>query len=327
LVEKKRATPGNDRTWNGPPKYSIIIVNYNGGDLILKCLESVFQHTSNFELILVDNGSTDGSSRTASDHFPRIILLVNEGNLGFATANNLGVSKARGEWIVLLNPDTIVTHSWLETMVKSAESSTEVGIVTPKLLRPDGRTIDSTGHVFNFRTGYSSDRGNGEPDVGQYDDEEEVPSCCFACAAIRRSVFDRIGSLDEKMILYFEDVDYCIRTRIAGWKVLYCPRSVVLHVRGGVSPKKSTPWGKRAVAYRLRIMLKCYSARSVLKYATMRIVRDFVSMAAGIKNNDTDYFLTYFRSPTWNLMNLPCYERGLVQSTRMVPDGRLLNPQ
>jgi len=307
-----------------PPKYSIIIVNYNGGALILRCLESVFQHTSDFELILVDNGSSDGSALTASSRFPQITLLVNQGNLGFAKANNQGFSKARGEWIVLLNPDTLVTSDWLKALAWSAESSSEVGIVTPKLLRQDGRTIDSTGHVFDFRTGYSSDRGNGEPDVGQYDDQEEVPSCCFACAAIRRGVFDRIGSLDEKMILYFEDVDYCIRARIAGWKVFYCPKSVVLHVRGGVSPKRSTPWGKRAVAYRLRIMLKCYSAQNVLKFATMRILRDFISMAAGIKNNDTDYFFTYFRSPTWNLLNLPCYERELVQSTRRVPDEHLL---
>jgi GT2 family glycosyltransferase len=289
-----------------PPKYSIIVVNYNGGALVLRCLESVFQHTSDFELILVDNDSSDQSALIAATRFPQITLLKNERNLGFAKANNLGLKRARGDWIVLLNPDTVVTRDWLDVLVKCAGSSTEVG------------------HVFDFRTGYSSDRGSGEPDLGQYDHEEEVPSCCFACAAIRREAFVRIGFLDEKMILYFEDVDYCIRARIAGLKVLYCPNSIVLHVRGGVSPKSSTRWGKRAVAYRLRIMLKCYSAPNAIKYGVMRIFRDFVSMAAGIKNNDTDYFLTYLRSPTWNLLNLPYYERKLVQLTRNVLDDALV---
>jgi GT2 family glycosyltransferase len=307
-----------------PLKYSIIVVNYNGGELVLKCIESVLQNTSDFELILVDNNSSDNSALLATSRFPQIALVKNEENLGFAKANNIGVRRARGNWIVLLNPDTVVTRDWLDSLVRCAGSSAEVGVVTPKLLRLDGRTVDSTGHVFDFRTGYSSDRGNGETDVGQYDDVEEVPSCCFACAAIKREVFDHIGFLDEKMILYFEDVDYCIRARIAGWKVLYCPNSVVLHVRSGVSPKKSTQWGKRAVAYRLRIMLKCYSASNAIKYGVMRILRDFLSMAAGIKNNDTGYFLTYFRSPTWNLLNLPYSERKQVQSTRRVPDDALV---
>jgi GT2 family glycosyltransferase len=306
------------------PKYSIIVVNYNGGPLVLACLESVFQHSRDFELILVDNNSSDQSALLATRRFPQIILLRNRQNLGFAKANNLGIRRARGDWIVLLNPDTAVTHSWLDNLVRSAGISAGVGIATPKLLRLDGRTIDSTGHVFDFRTGYSSDRGSGEIDNGQYDSEEEVPSCCFACAAIKREVLDQIGFLDEKMILYFEDLDYCIRARIAGWKVLYCPDSVVLHVRGGLSPKSSTRWGKRAVAYRLRIMLKCYNARNAIKYGVMRVAWDFVSIVAGIKNNDSQYFLTYLRSPVWNLLNPPFQERRLVQTTRKVSDQILI---
>jgi hypothetical protein len=105
--------------------------------------------------------------------------------------------------------------------------------------------------------------------------------------------------------------------------VLYCPSSVVLHVRGGVSRKPSNRWGKRAVAYRLRIMLKCYNAPNAIKYGVMRILRDFISMAAGIKNNDTQYFLTYLRSPAWNMLNLPVCERRRVQSTRTVSDESL----
>jgi len=292
----------------------------------MKCLESVFQNTRDFELILVDNNSSDRSDVTATSRFPQITLLSNDRNQGFARANNLALRRARGDWIVLLNPDTVVTPDWLDHMIGTASLLAKVGIVTPKLLRMDGKTIDSTGHVFEFKTGYSNDRGSGEVDVGQYDEEEEVPSCCFACAAIRREVFGRIGLLDEKMILYFEDVDYCIRARIAGWRVLYSPRSLVFHFRGGTSSKSPPRWGQRAVAYRLRIMLKCYTGQNAMKYGAMRIFRDFVSMAAGIKNNDTGYFLTYFRSPAWNLLNFPFNERKLVQSTRTVSDEALSTP-
>jgi GT2 family glycosyltransferase len=276
-------------------------------------------------LILVDNNSSDGSALLATSRFPQIIPLRNRLNLGFAKANNLALRRALGSWRVLLNPDTIVTRDWLNILVNHASRSAQVGIVTPKLLRLDGRTIDSTGHIFDFRSGYSSDRGSGEPDVGQYDKEEEVPSCCFACAAIRREVFDQIGFLDEKMILYFEDLDYCIRSRVAGWKVLYSPDSIVFHVRGGVSSKSSTGWGRRAVAYRLRIMLKCYDAKNAVKYGLLRIARDFVSMAAGVKNNDPQYFMTYLRSPIWNLLNPPLYERRLVQMSRRESDKVLIS--
>jgi GT2 family glycosyltransferase len=95
------------------PKYTIIVVNYNGGDLVLACLESVFYHTGDFELIMVDNNSTDQSALQAIRRFPQIILLKNERNLGFAAANNVAIRKARGGWIVLLNPDTVVTGNWL----------------------------------------------------------------------------------------------------------------------------------------------------------------------------------------------------------------------
>jgi len=304
------------------PRYSIIIVNYNGGPVVLNCLESVFQHSTNFELILVDNNSSDRSHLQASIRFPQIVLVSNEQNLGFAKANNVALSRAQGRWIVLLNPDTIVTSNWLENLAYCGVAS-EIGIVGPKLVRLDGRTIDSAGLFFNPKTGLSFDRGSGVIDRGQFDTAEVVPSLSFACVAIKREVVEDIGSLDEKMILYFDDIDYCFRARVAGWSVLFCPSSLVLHARGGVTRGSIGRLQRRAVAYRLRIMLKCYSARNVIRYGLARVLRDFVSAVAGIKNNDFDYFLGYLLSPIWNLMNPPIIERKLVQSTRKVSDESL----
>jgi GT2 family glycosyltransferase len=314
-VENEPSGPRLDVT------YSIIIVNYNGGSLLVHCLDSVHRFTNNFELILVDNNSSDGSETLACRLFPTVKLIKNTANLGFARANNEALKVARGQFIVFLNPDTIVTPGWLIVLAECANASSRAGIVTPKLLRSDKKTIDSTGHLLNFKTGQTSDRGAGQIDEGQYDRAEAVPSCCFACAIIRRDVFDDIGLLDEKMVLYFEDVDFSLRARVAGWNVLYCPDSVVYHYRGGVTPSLSNRVQKRAVAYRLRIILKCYDTRNVLKYGVGRVIRDLVSAAAGIKNRDLQYFLGYLRSPFWNLANFPLGERRWVQLRRRTSDA------
>jgi GT2 family glycosyltransferase len=154
---------------------------------------------------------------------------------------------------------------------------------------------------------------------------EEVASCPFACVAIKTEVVLGIGLLDQRMVMYYEDVDYCIRARVAGWKALYCPNSVVLHVRSGVTPTSSNQVQKRAVAYRLRIILKCYERRDMVKYGALRILRDIASAFAGLKNNDPEYSLGYMRSPIWNLLNIPLVERRLVQSTRKVSDNTLFS--
>ncbi len=304
--------------------YTIIIVNHNGGILLRNCLESVFQHSDDFELILVDNDSTDGSDSEAAQLFPKTITVKNHRNVGFAKANNLGILRARGRWIVLLNPDTTVTPRWLHHLSQCIESSPRTGIATPKLLRPDEVTIDEAGLTYNFATGHTCGRGTGEIDKGQYDVEQDVISCSFACVVVKKAVFEDIGLLDEKMVLYFEDVDYCLRAWVAGWKVLYCPRSVVYHARGGLTPTRYGYMGKHAIAYRLRIMLKCYSRGNLLRFVPRRILRDVMAMAAGMKNHDAQYFLGYLRSPIWNILNPPVGERRLVQAKRRASDDAII---
>jgi GT2 family glycosyltransferase len=298
--------------------YSIIIVNYNAGSKLVECVESVFRSTSDFELILVDNGSTDGSLSPVEIGFPEAIIVRNAKNIGFARANNLAIRKAMGRWIVLLNPDTRVTKNWLQNLVKCADSSDDIGMVQPKLLRMDGKTLDSAGHVFNFRTCFARDRGSGEIDRGQYEAAEEVEGCSFACAAIKREVIMKVGVLDDKMLLFYDDTDFSIRARIAGWKLYYCPGSVVFHLRAGLTPLQNRGLlHRRAIPYRLRMILKSYSLPNAIKYGAFSMI---VSIGAGLKNRDPEYLMRYARSPLWNLLNLPIAERRLVQSTRRIPD-------
>ena len=304
-------------------EYSIIIVNYNGGSKLLDCLDSVFKHTTNFESFLVDNASADNSPLQVEERFPEVVVIRNSENLGFAGANNIGIRKAKGRWVVLLNPDTKVTENWLDNLVECARSSEDIGLVTPKLLYMDRRTINSTGHIFDFRKGFASDRGAGERDQGQYDFGEEVASCCFACVAIKREVVKQIGLLDAKMLLYYEDVDYSIRARLAGWKLMYCPNSVVLHHGSGATPRRKLPaLLRRSTPYRLRIMLKNYNRRDAVKFGALSTM---ISMAAGLKNRNMPYFIGFALSPFWNILNFPVAERRSVQRTRRVPDTVLAN--
>ena len=303
--------------------YSIVIVNTNSGPKLVECVDSLFRFTTDFEVIIVDNASTDGSISDVVTKFPETTVVRNSENIGYPKSNNLGIKRARGQWIVLLNPDTRVTQNWLDNLVKCGESSRDIGMVTPKLLRMDGQTIDSTGHTFNFRACYGHDRGSGKKDSGQYELEEEVAGCSFACTAIKKEVIMNTGLLDDKIFLFYEDTDYSIRARIAGWKLFYTPKSVVYHVRaGGTAPQRLRALHKQAIPYRLRIILKCYSLSNAVKYGTYSVL---ISIAAGIKNNDLEYFMRYVRSPIWNLLNLPITERRMVQRTRRTSDSVLAN--
>ncbi len=304
---------------------SIIVVNHNGGALVEQCVYSVFRNSSNFELILVDNNSTDGSRLRVAERFPEVTVVKNEKNIGFAGANNIGIMVSSGRYVVLLNSDTIVTSMWLERLVARAEQSPDIGMVTPKLLRPGNPPIiDSTGHLYQYQTGLAADRGYEQPDLCQYDQSTELPSCCFACALVKREIFRQVGMLDEKMFFGFEDVDFGIRTRIAGWRVVYCPESLVYHYRGGsTSGRHRRHVARRMSAYPLRILLKNYETKNMLLYGGREFLVDILRIIAGLKNRDWNYCGTYATIILWNLANLPLKERLSTQRLRMIPDSLL----
>jgi GT2 family glycosyltransferase len=298
-----------------------VVVNYNGGPLLSQCVESIRRHTRDYEIILIDNASTDNSLALISPGVDLRVFKLSS-NIGFAKANNLGIKASLGHYLVLLNSDTVVTRNWLNVLVGQAERDPRIGLVTPKLLRPGNPPIlDSTGHLCHYQTGICRDRGQGELDKDQYDSMTELPSCCFACALIKKHVFLHIGLLDEKMFLYFEDVDFSLRARIAGWRVIYSPESVVYHARGGSTHTtgKRQLWS-RSRAYLLRIILKNYQARPMFLYGSRRFVTELIGIVAGVKNRDRDYAWGCVESILWNLVHFPARERVLVQRLRRIPD-------
>lgn len=215
------------------PKAHVVIVNYNGKHFLETCLFSLEQQTyPNFEVVLVDNASTDGSVEYVKEHFPSVHIIENQENYGFAKGNNIGIETVKGEYILTLNNDTRADPSWIEELVKTAESEPSIGMCASKMLfmdRPD--TINSTG-INISRSGACWDRGLEEP-ASRYTDPEDVFGPCAGAALYRSKMLDEVGLFDEDFFGYMEDVDLAFRGRLSGWRCIYVPASTVYHVRGG----------------------------------------------------------------------------------------------
>jgi GT2 family glycosyltransferase len=218
---------------------SVVIVNWNRRELLRACLESLArQRDATFEVIVVDNGSIDGSADMAERDFGAHVIRNTE-NRGFCAANNQGIAAANGDFIALLNNDAEAEPGWLAEMLRACSSRPEIGMAACKVLVwSDPRRIDKAGHLI-FPDGQNRGRGSGAVDRGQFDREEEVlwPDGC--AAMYRRSMLDRIGGFDEDFFAYGDDAELGLRARLAGWKCVYTPRAVVRHHRGTTLGKDS----------------------------------------------------------------------------------------
>jgi GT2 family glycosyltransferase len=212
------------------PLVSIIIPNWNGLHHLESCLSSLQNQTfSDFEVILVDNHSSDGSQEYVREKFPEVRLVELESNLGFTGGCNAGYDVAQGDLIVLLNNDTEADANWLSSLEEAFEKDDRIGIVATKIMLFDRRDhIHSAGDIYSI-DGIPNNRGVWQEDVGQYDREEEIFSACGAAAAYRRSMIDEIGFLDDDFYFSCEDVDLGWRAHLAGWKVRYAPKAIVYH--------------------------------------------------------------------------------------------------
>lgn len=209
---------------------SVIIPNWNGLEHLNVCLTSLQkQEGVKFEVILVDNGSTDGSQSYIRDNFPEVKLIELNENRGFTGANIVGYANSKGDIVTLLNNDTEVERLWLATIVDAFQRYPEVGIVASKMLLFDRRDHFHTAGDFYRLDGIPGNRGVWQKDIGQYDREEYVFSACGGSAAYRRSMIDEIGFLDQSYYFSCEDTDLSWRAQLAGWKVLYVPEAVVYH--------------------------------------------------------------------------------------------------
>lgn len=221
---------------------SIIIVNYNGGGVIGDCLASIFQHLdmAKTEVIVVDNASQDGSPDVIAHQFPQVRLLRQGDNRGFGAANNVGAGAAQGEYLFLLNSDTVIHSNLLPVLIRQLESSPNIGIVGPRLLNSDGSFQLSTAYEIGLwgewrtlQTVRQYRQSENRPALAQqYGGDQFVDIVVGAAMLMRRSHFHQVGGFDETFFMYFEESDLCQRFREAGWRILYTPAVSLVHIGG-----------------------------------------------------------------------------------------------
>lgn len=233
---------------------SIIIVNYNAGKFLKACIESVYRETKNtsFDVWVVDNASCDNSVSMIKSCFPKVRLIANEQNLGFAKASNQAVSQSKSDYVLLLNPDTLILRNAIDKMIALMGENPRVGIAGCRVLNADGtlqlacrRSLPTPQVAFFHFTGLSRLLPKSRIAAGynltylDTNKAHEVDAVSGAFLMIRREVVDSIGKLDESFFMYGEELDWCLRAKKAGWIVMYYPDAEIVHYKGECSKSNS----------------------------------------------------------------------------------------
>ena len=210
------------------PRVSIVIPTWNGGTVLRECLRTLATQTyTDFEIIVVDNGSADGTRAMLAAEFPAVRCVPLPENRGFAAATNAGLRAARGGILVCLNNDVECEPRFLEALIAPFDARPEIGFVGAKLLNAHHpELIDSAGDAMSL---VPWNIGRGQVDAPEYNEAREMLTACAAAAAYRRELFDRVGLFDEGYFAFFEDVDLGIRAQLAGFRCWYEPKAVVRH--------------------------------------------------------------------------------------------------
>ena len=209
---------------------SVIVLNYNAGELLLNCIDSIKKSVyKNLEIIVVDNISTDKSQEICKEKHPDIKLIQNKKNFGYCEGNNIGIREAKGDFVVILNPDTIVESNWLNELI-TAHKEFGDGLYQPKILSlNEDNIIQSTGnmiHVFGF--GFARDKG--KENITKEEQIEKIGYASGTCLFTSKTVFDKVGLLDDFLFLYHDDLDLGWRAAQLGINSYYVPKSKIFHV-------------------------------------------------------------------------------------------------
>jgi GT2 family glycosyltransferase len=257
------------------PIVSVVIVNWNGKHLLAECLDSLgAQDVNDVEIVLVDNGSDDGSASFVRERYPAVKVLNLPENKGFAGGNNAGIGIATGKYIALLNNDTKADPAWLANLLREAEPSPpDVGMWACKILSYDHPDIIDNVGLLLYSDGLGRGKGRLEKDQGQFDlpGEALFPSGC--AGLYRKKMLDEIGLFDEEFFAYADDVDIGLRARLAGWKCLYVPSARVYHKYSSSSSAYSPFKALLVERNRIWVLLKYYPVEMILASPFFTILR------------------------------------------------------
>jgi GT2 family glycosyltransferase len=241
------------------PRVSVVIPNWNGAVWLVRCLRSLRdQSYRDFELILVDNASTDDSRLVLEREYPEARWVPLSHNRGFAAAVNAGIRVARGDLIALLNNDTEVEPGWLASLVDALDRRPDVAFAASRMRSASDRNrIDGAGDAMNWYASPSK-IGMQELDDGRFDVEREVFGACAGAAIYRRELFGEIGLFEESFFAYIEDVDVSFRAQLAGLRCLYVPAAVVYHVGSATAGRNSSFALRLATRNQLLLVVRNY---------------------------------------------------------------------
>lgn len=291
------------------PLVSIIIVNWNGAEILPECLTSLRKQTyKNREIIIIDNNSADESVNIIKQ-FHEVTLIESKKNLGFAGGNNAAFKHAKGKYILLLNTDTTSTKDFLKKLVDAMEKNPTLGAVQPKFLYdnddfPEKNIINSIG-CYLTSTGFLYYPGYGKKDtLAIYNKKRDIFSAYGACMLIRKEVIDKIGLFDGDYFMYFEETDFCMRVWLSGWQIAYIPDVLIYH-KGGVSSKK---FGMERIYFhsfknRICTYIKNLEFKNILLMMPLHLFVCEVTSFLYLFTGRPKYFYAIQKAFFWNIAN------------------------
>lgn len=254
---------------------SVVIVNWNGGHFLGPCLRALAAQTmTDFETIVVDNGSVDGSLKLLQEEFDWVHVLANDRNLGFAAAANQGIEASRAPFVATLNNDTQPDPDWLWSLVEAMQEARDVGACASRMVFADCPEIINSAGIAIDRSGIAWDRHGGRRDDGDAMALEEIFGACAGAALYRKAMLDEIGLFDPDFFAYLEDVDLAWRARAAGWRALYVPAARVTHHHSGTSIEGSAFKSRLLGRNKIWLIAKNYPWPEIAWYAPVIVAYD-----------------------------------------------------
>jgi len=308
---------------------AVVILNWNGREFLRKFLPSVIEYSKGIaEVIIADNASTDSSIEFLQDNFPEVRVISNRTNGGFARGYNEALAEVEADYFILLNSDIEVTPGWIEPVIKLMESDKNIAACQPKLRSYYEREkFEYAGAAGGFldEYGYPFCRGrifqHIETDHGQYDDTVEIFWATGACMFVRADIYKNFGGFDEDFFAHMEEIDFCWRLKNGGYKIMYCPESIVFHVGGGTLPKKSSQKTYLNFRNNLALLYKNLPSRLIFPVFAVRFPLDGIAAFKFLIDGGFKDFYAVLRAHLYFYSHFTAIRRKRKQFTQSMVHG------
>jgi GT2 family glycosyltransferase len=307
---------------------SIIIINWNGKKWLKNCLNSLDGQTyKNFEIIFVDNASTDDSVEYVRENFPKVKIVQNKKNLGFAGGNNIGLKHAKGDYILLLNNDTWVEKNFLSKFIKSFDEIPNLGSVQSKIaLMNTPKKLDAVGSYwtdssFLYYYGYGKDAS-----LTKYNKPMPFFSNKGASMLIRRDLINKIGLFDDDFWCYYEETDFCHRAWIAGYECWYYPKAVAYHAVGGTSFQLDNAYIQfHNFKNKMLSFVKNFEARTLAYVLPVFLLLNIALSFLWLFQGKIKHFFALYRAFWWNIINIKSTleKRSMMKKNKVRSDSEI----